>query len=109
MASVTTISSSRRSPVATRPSHGNFRKRAWNPIVAATGLKLDDGVKITPHSARHATASQLADLDLDSDDAAALLGHSSAKVTEGIYVHAFNRDAREERIRQAMSRAQTGS
>jgi integrase len=53
-------------------------------------------------------ASQLADLDLDSDDAAALLGHSSAKVTEGIYVHAFNRDAREERIRRAMERAQNG-
>jgi integrase len=90
------------------PSHTNFRSRAWNRIVKKTGLKLEDGVRVTPHSARHATASQLADLELDSDDAAALLGHSSAKVTEGIHVHAFNRDAREERIRKAMTRAQNG-
>jgi hypothetical protein len=33
----------------------------------------------------------------------------SAKVTEGIYVHAFNREAREARIREAMSRAQNGT
>jgi integrase len=76
--------------------------------VAETGIQLDEGVRLTPHSARHACATQAADLDLDSDDAAALLGHSSAKVTEGIYVHAFNRDAREQRIRAAMSRAQNG-
>jgi integrase len=82
--------------------------RAWNRVVAETGLKLAEGVKVTPHSARHACASQLADLDLDSDDAAALLGHTSAKVTEGIYVHAFNRDAREQRIREAMRAAQNG-
>jgi integrase len=45
-------------------------------VVAETGIKLEEGTKITPHSARHACASQLAALDLDSDDAAALLGHS---------------------------------
>jgi integrase len=95
-------------PGGNPPTHSNFRRRAWNPIVAKTGIKLDEGVKITPHSARHAAASQLADLDLDSDDVAALLGHSSAKVTEGIYISAFNVDARQARIREAMVRAQNG-
>lgn len=35
------------------PSQSNFRRRAWNPIVEATGLELEDGVRVTPHSARH--------------------------------------------------------
>lgn len=69
---------------------------------------MEEGVKITPHSARHACASQFADLELDSDDAATLLGHSSSEITEAIYVHAFNREAREQRIRQAMQRAKNG-
>jgi integrase len=63
-------------------AEGPGGQRAWNRIVAETGLELEEDVRITPHSARHACASQLAELDLDSDDAAALLGHSSAKVTE---------------------------
>jgi integrase len=46
------------------PSHSNFRRRAWVPIVAATGLELEEGVKVTPHDARHVTASQLAELGL---------------------------------------------
>jgi integrase len=96
-------------PRGNPPTHSNFRRRAWNPIVQKTGIRLDEGVKITPHSARHATASQLADLDLDSDDVAALLGHSSAKVTEGIYIHAFNKDARDERILAAMEKARNGT
>lgn len=34
-----------------------------------------------------------------------MLGHTSGRVTRGIYVHAFDRAKREERIRRAMSRA----
>jgi integrase len=95
-------------PGGNPPSHSNFRRRAWNLVVAKTGLQLEEGVRLTPHDSRHATASQPADLDLDSDDVAALLGHSSAKVTEAIYVHSFDADRREQRIREAMARAQNG-
>jgi integrase len=35
------------------PSHSNFRRRAWSPIVAKTGIALDADVRLTPHSARH--------------------------------------------------------
>jgi integrase len=90
------------------PAHSNFRRRAWHPIVAATGLQFDPDVRVVPHTARHMTASQLGALRLDSEDAAALLGHSSAKVTESIYTHVWDRDKREQRIRAAMAKAQNG-
>ena len=35
-------------------SHSNFRRRGWNRAVEETGLKLQRGVKVTPHDARHA-------------------------------------------------------
>ena len=54
-----------------------------------------DGVRVTPHSARHACASQLSELGLDEEDGAAVLGHTSGRVTRGIYVQAFDRDKRE--------------
>jgi integrase len=44
----------------------------------------------------------VADLGLDSSDVAEVLGHTSSAITERIYIHAFNREAREQRIREAM-------
>lgn len=85
------------------PSHTNFRRRAWNEAVANAGLT--DGPKVTPHDARHAFASEMADLGLTSGDVAEVMGHTTAGVTERIYTHAFNREAREQRIREAMSAA----
>ena len=84
------------------PTQSNFRRRAWIPAVEAAGLT--DGPRVTPHDSRHAFASQLADLDLTSSDLAPILGHTTAGITEAIYVHAFNRDEREARVREAMKR-----
>lgn len=92
----------------TPPTHTNFRKRGWNPVVEQTGLPLKDGTKLTPHDSRHACASQLADLDLDSDDLAAMLGHSGPTIAESTYIHSFNKTECEQRIRLAMERAQNG-
>jgi integrase len=91
---------------ANPPRQSNFRRRAWVPVVEAAGLT--DGPKVTPHDARHAFASQLADLNLTSSDLAPILGHSTSGITEAIYTHAFNRDEREERVRQAMEAAMGG-
>ena len=90
------------------PTHGNFRRRGWHKVVAASGVELDEGIRLTPHDARHATASQLAALGMDEELGAALLGHTSGRVTRGIYTHAFDRDKREARIRELMERAQGG-
>jgi integrase len=89
------------------PLHSNFRRRGWEPAVEAAGLT--DGPKVTPHDARHAFASQMSDLGLTSSDVAEVLGHTTAGVTERIYTHAFNREEREERIRQAMTQAAGGA
>lgn len=88
-------------------SHGNFRRRGWEKALEDAGLT--DGPKVTPHDARHAFASQMAELGLTSADVAETMGHTTAGVTERIYTHAFNRDAREEHVRQAMSLAMGSS
>jgi integrase len=81
----------------------NWRRRGWYlPIQDA---KLDGGIRLTPHDARHAFASQMAALGLTSSDVAETLGHTTAGVTERICTHAFDREQREERVRQAMARA----
>jgi integrase len=87
-------------------SHTNFRRRGWERAVDAAGLT--DGPKITPHDARHAFASEMAERGLSSLDVAEVLGHATAGITEKIYTHAFNRDEREERVRQAVADAMAG-
>ncbi|HWL33889.1 MAG TPA: tyrosine-type recombinase/integrase [Gaiellaceae bacterium] len=89
------------------PAHGNFRRRGWDEAVAAAGLT--DGPKVTPHDARHAFASMMAEFGLTSADVAEVMGHTTAGVTERIYTHAFNREAREERIRQAQAAAEAAA
>jgi integrase len=91
------------------PSHTNFRRRGWNPAVRDAGLCKDGEPNVSPHSARHAFASQLADLGLSSTDLAKALGHTSASITEAIYINAFNEDARKERLLQAMELAAGGA
>jgi integrase len=88
-------------------TQSNFRRRGWNPAVE--DAKLDDGAKVTPHDARHALASQLGALGLSSADAAEVLGHTSSGITEKIYIHSFNREERETRIRDAMAQATGGA
>jgi integrase len=60
------------------PTQTNFRRRGWAPAVKKAGLT--DGPKVTPHDARHAFASQLADLSLTSSDLAAILGHRTPQI-----------------------------
>jgi hypothetical protein len=47
----------------------------------------------------------MGDLGLSSFDVAQVLGHSTAGVTERIYTHVWDRQAREARIREAMEAA----
>ena len=52
-----------------------------------------------------AFASEMAYLGLDAGDVGEVLGHTTRAITEEIYVHVFNRDKREQRIREAMAEA----
>lgn len=70
---------------------------------------MTEGPKVTPHDARHAFASMMAEFGLTSADVAEVMGHTTAGVTERIYTHAFNRDAREQRIRQAQAAAEAAA
>jgi integrase len=83
-------------------THKTFR-RGWSAAVKAA--RLDGALKVTPHDARHAFASEMAYLGLDAEDVKEVLGHTTKAVTEAIYTHAFNRDKREHRIREAMGKA----
>jgi integrase len=87
-------------------SHSNFRRRGWKLAVENAGLT--DGPKVTPHDARHAFASEMGERGLSSGDVAEVLGHTTAGITEKIYTHAFNREEREERVRQAVAAAMQG-
>lgn len=87
-------------------THKTFRQ-GWNAAVNAA--KLNGALKVTPHDARHAFASEMAYLGLDADDVKEVLGHTTKAVTETIYTHAFNRAKREERIRRAMGEAMGGT
>jgi len=91
------------------PQQGNFRKRGWYPAVEQAGLVVEDGVRVTPHDARHAAVSQWAALGLTPADVAPVVGHASAQVTEQVYLHVFDRAAREEKARQAMALAEGAS
>ena len=84
------------------PLQGNFRKRGWDPAREEAGLVGGDGIRITPHDARHAFVSQVAHLGLSSAQVAPLVGHKNTRVTEGIYTHAFDRRVEEEKARQMM-------
>jgi integrase len=87
-------------------SHSNFRRRGWKLAVENAGLT--DGPKVTPHDARHAFASEMGERGVSSGDVAEVLGHTSAGITEKIYTHVWNREEREERVRQAVAAAMQG-
>jgi integrase len=82
------------------PTQSNYRHRGWDRAVEKAGLS--GGPRVTPHDARHAFVSQLASLGIASSDLAEILGHTTAGVTESIYTHSFDRQARETRVREAM-------
>jgi integrase len=87
-------------------SHSNFRRRGWKLAVENAGLT--DGPKVTPHDARHAFASEMGERGVSSGDVAEVLGHTTAGITEKIYTHVWNREEREERVRQAVAAAMAG-
>ncbi len=69
---------------------------------SSQGIK--QGIKITPHDARHAYAS-MALPSLPSHIVARVLGHTTADVTYG---HSFNKEAQDQQVRDALTAAMAG-
>ena len=89
------------------PSQSNFRRRGWDPAIRKAGLT--DGPRVTPHDCRHAVASLLRAQGISSSVAADVLGHSTSAITERVYGHAWNREEREESVRQAITTGMKGA
>lgn len=62
----------------------NFRKRVWNPTVAAAGL-----APLTFHDLRHTHASWLIRDGVQAYDLMRRLGHASIRTTMDVYGHRF--------------------
>jgi integrase len=58
---------------------------------------------VTLHDLRHAAASRLIDAGLDPVTVAAFMGHEDASVTLKIYAHRFNRQKKDDAVRQALA------
>jgi integrase len=82
------------------PLHGNWRRRGWEPAIEDAGL-AEKGIKITPHDARHAYASRMRASAVATSDIAEALGHTTTRTTEKVYLHVYDRELLEDRLRKA--------
>jgi integrase len=79
-------------------AHRNVTRRGFEMASQAAGL---DGVSF--HDLRHAAASRLIAAGVDPVTVAAVLGHEDANVTLKVYAHQFNRQRRDDAVREALS------
>ena len=79
-------------------------QRHWREFARATGIQA------TAHQLRHSYATMLHEMDIDVKDAQALLGHSTAAMTQDIYTHLRDRRKQEitDRINQRLAELQQG-
>jgi integrase len=77
--------------------NSNFRRRHWQPALAAAGID-----KLTMHEMRHTSASIMADQGWSLQAVKEQLGHSSILVTADIYSHLYStsRDELADRLDQ---------
>jgi integrase len=64
---------------ANPPQQSNFRRRGWNAAVKEAGLRVEGGVRITPHDARHAAVSQWAHLGASAAQVTSFVGHTNSR------------------------------
>ena len=77
-------------------------QKHWKAFARATGIQA------TAHQLRHSYATMLHEMDIDVKDAQALLGHSTAAMTQDIYTHLRDRRKQEitDRINQRLAELQ---
>ena len=77
--------------------HRNVAHRGFGRAAKEAGI---EGVSF--HDLRHAAASRLIANGLDPVTVASVLGHGDPNITLKVYAHLFNRDERDEAVRQAL-------
>lgn len=85
------------SRTGSRLSHRKFERRGFDAAAEAAGIE-----GVTLHDLRHAYGSRLASKGLSPRQIADAMGHEKTATTE-IYIHRFNGEAADERVRAAMS------
>lgn len=78
--------------------HRNLTRRGFEPIAKKARL---DGVSF--HDMRHAFASRMIWRGTSPTDLARVMGHESSAVTEKVYIHLFNRQETDSKIKDAMA------
>jgi integrase len=86
-------------------SHRNVTRRGFEPAASEAGLLADGQPRITFHDLRHAFASIMIERGITPTVLANLMGHTTSLTTERIYVHLFNRQRSDDRVRTAMQEA----
>jgi integrase len=86
-------------------SHRNVAQRGFQPAAIEAGLVSADQPRLTFHDLRHAFASIMIERGVSSTVLANLMGHTTSSTTERIYIHLFNRQRSDERVRAAMEEA----
>ena len=84
----------------------NVVRRGFEPALKEAGLNTTTP-KITFHDLRHAFASLMVAQGTNSIELATVMGHRDSRTTETIYIHLFDRERSEQRIRAAMQTALT--
>ena len=82
-------------------THRNVQRRGFHPTREAAGLPET----LTFHSLRHAFASVMIERGVSEFILAELMGHKDAATTRKVYVHAFNRQRSDDKVRAAMESA----
>lgn len=78
--------------------HRNTSARGFEPAAAKAGIEC-----VSFHSMRHAYASRMIANGCTPAELAAVMGHASISITEKTYIHWFNRQQTDDRIREASS------
>jgi integrase len=79
--------------------HRNVTRRGFEPARDAACINES----LTFHDLRHAAASRLIASGIDDELIASLLGHEDSTITRRVYAAVYDRSAKAEQVRKALS------
>jgi integrase len=82
-------------------SYRNVTARGFSKAVRLAGLNEEGKPRLRFHDLRHGYASMMIAQGLSSTDVAAQMGHAHSGITESIYMHQFDAQRTDDRVRRA--------